>query len=59
MDRVSEKRGVPESIKNRAPKPVAINDIPAQDGPRIPLNDRELSRVLVVASYRKYYTVVR
>ena len=46
VDRVIEKRGVPESIKNRAPKPVAINDIPAQDGPRIPLNDRELSRVL-------------
>lgn len=46
VDRASEKRGLPQSIKSRDPKPVAINDIPAQDGPRIALNDREFSRVL-------------
>ena len=46
MDRVTEKRGLPQSLKIRSPKPIAINDIPAQDGPRIPLNDREFSRVL-------------
>lgn len=46
VDRVEEKRGTPQSIKSRNPKPVAIDDIPAQDGPRIALNDRELSRVL-------------
>lgn len=46
LDRVEEKRGTPLSIKGRQPKPVAIHDIPAQDGPRIALHDRELSRVL-------------
>jgi DNA repair protein RadA/Sms len=46
VDRVEEKRGTPESVKSRNPKPIAIDDIPAQDGPRIPLNDRELARVL-------------
>jgi DNA repair protein RadA/Sms len=45
-DRVEEKRGTPASVKARNPKPVAIGDIPAQDGPRIPLSDRELARVL-------------
>ena len=45
-DRVEEKSGTPQSIKGRNPKPIAIGDIPAQDGPRIPLSDRELSRVL-------------
>ncbi|MBK9538115.1 MAG: DNA repair protein RadA [Flavobacteriales bacterium] len=45
-DRVEEKRGTPASIKGRNPKPIAIGDIPAQDGPRTPLSDRELSRVL-------------
>ncbi len=46
VDRTEEKRGTPESVRGRNPKPIAIGDIPAQDGPRIPLNDRELARVL-------------
>ncbi|MBL7940270.1 MAG: DNA repair protein RadA [Flavobacteriales bacterium] len=46
VDRVDEKRGTPQSVKSRVPKPIAIDDIPAQDGPRIALSDRELSRVL-------------
>ncbi len=46
VDRVEEKRGIPTSIKSRNPVPVAIEAIPAQDGPRIALSDRELSRVL-------------
>ncbi|MCU0319456.1 MAG: DNA repair protein RadA [Flavobacteriales bacterium] len=45
-DRVEEKRGTPASVKGRNPKPVAIHDIPAQDGPRVPITDTELSRVL-------------
>lgn len=45
-DRVVEKSGAPASVKGRSPKPMAIGDIPAQDGPRIVLNDRELARVL-------------
>lgn len=45
-DRVEERRGEPASVKARQPKPVAIGDIPAQDGPRIALNDGELARVL-------------
>lgn len=46
VDRVEEKRGTPASVKSRNPVPVAIEAIPAQDGPRIILNDRELARVL-------------
>jgi len=46
VDRGVEKRSIPLSIKSRSPKPVAIDDIPAQDGPRIALSDNELSRVL-------------
>lgn len=46
LDRVEEKRGTPLSVKGRNPKPIAIADIPPQDGPRIALNDAELSRVL-------------
>jgi len=46
VDRGVEKRGTPQSIKSRSPIPVAIDDIPAQDGPRIALSDNELSRVL-------------
>lgn len=46
VDRVTEKRGTPESLRQRDVRPVAIGDIPAQDGPRIPLSDRELARVL-------------
>ncbi|HRH70630.1 MAG TPA: DNA repair protein RadA [Flavobacteriales bacterium] len=46
VDRVEEKRGTPQRVKSRIPKPIAIDDIPAQDGPRIALSDRELSRVL-------------
>lgn len=46
VDRVEEKRGTPASIKSRHPVPVPIDAIPAQDGPRIALSDKELSRVL-------------
>ena len=46
QDRVREKRSIPQSIRDRRPKPVAIEDISAEDGPRISLNDRELDRVL-------------
>ncbi|MBK7945818.1 MAG: DNA repair protein RadA [Flavobacteriales bacterium] len=46
LDRVEEKRGSPASVKSRQPKPIAIDEIPAQDGPRTPLSDHELSRVL-------------
>jgi DNA repair protein RadA/Sms len=46
QDRVQEKRGLPESIKHRNPKPIAIEDISSDSGPRIPLGDRELDRVL-------------
>jgi len=46
VDRVEEKRGAPASVRSRNPKPIAIAEIPAQDGPRIPLSDRELARVL-------------
>jgi DNA repair protein RadA/Sms len=45
-DRVEEKRGAPLSVRSRQPRPIAIHEIPAQDGPRIALNDRELARVL-------------
>jgi DNA repair protein RadA/Sms len=46
QDRVQEKRGLPDSIRDRKPKPVAIEDISADSGPRLPLGDRELDRVL-------------
>jgi DNA repair protein RadA/Sms len=46
VDRTVEKRGTPRSVKDRNPVPVPIGEIPAQDGPRIPLDDRELVRVL-------------
>jgi len=46
VDRVEEKRGTPTSIKSRSPKPVSIDEIPVQDGPRIALSDREFTRVL-------------
>ena len=46
QDRVLEKRGVPDSIRDRKPKPIAIADISSDSGPRIPLGDRELDRVL-------------
>ncbi|MBK6831062.1 MAG: DNA repair protein RadA [Flavobacteriales bacterium] len=46
VDRVEEKRGTPASIKSRSPKPVSIDEIPVQDGPRIALSDREFTRVL-------------
>ncbi len=46
QDRVQEKRGVPDSIRDRKPKPIAIADISSDSGPRIPLGDRELDRVL-------------
>jgi len=45
-DRVSDRRGTPSTVKARDPKPVAIADIPAQDGPRVPVTDGELGRVL-------------
>lgn len=45
-DRVEEKRGTPERVKSRNPVPVALDDISAEDGPRIPLSDGEFNRVL-------------
>ncbi|MCB0764522.1 MAG: AAA family ATPase, partial [Flavobacteriales bacterium] len=46
VDREKEKRGMPGSVKDRDPRPLSIAEIPAQDGPRIPLSDKELARVL-------------
>lgn len=46
QDRVQEKRSTPESIRDRRPKPIAIEDISADSGPRLSLGDRELDRVL-------------
>lgn len=46
QDRVQERRSLPESVRDRKPKPVAIEDISADSGPRLPLGDRELDRVL-------------
>jgi len=46
QDRVQERRAVPDSIRNRRPVPIAIEDISPDAGPRIPLGDRELDRVL-------------
>jgi len=46
QDRVQEKRSLPDSVRDRKPKPVAIADIAADSGPRLPLGDRELDRVL-------------
>lgn len=45
-DRVEERQGTPASIRNRDQHPISIADISAEDGPRIPLGDRELDRVL-------------
>ena len=46
QDRVQERRNLPDSVRDRKPKPVAIEDISADSGPRLPLGDRELDRVL-------------
>jgi DNA repair protein RadA/Sms len=46
QDRIQERRAVPERIRNRRPVPIAIEDISPDAGPRIPLGDRELDRVL-------------
>ncbi|MEO8733925.1 MAG: DNA repair protein RadA [Flavobacteriales bacterium] len=46
QDRVQERRAMPESIRSRRPVPIAIEDISPDAGPRIPLGDRELDRVL-------------
>jgi DNA repair protein RadA/Sms len=46
VDRAMEKRGMAISGLERAPVPVAINAIDAKEGPRIPLKDQELMRVL-------------
>ena len=46
QDRVQERRSLPDSVRDRKPKPVAIEDISADSGPRLPLGDRELDRVL-------------
>ncbi|QQR84850.1 MAG: DNA repair protein RadA [Flavobacteriales bacterium] len=45
-DRLEEKRAVPSGLKQRTPKPVAIDAIPLEDGPRLPMGDAELDRVL-------------
>ncbi|MDX9750246.1 MAG: DNA repair protein RadA [Flavobacteriales bacterium] len=46
LDRVEEKRGPVRGAGDKRPVPVAIDEIPAQEGPRVPVNDRELARVL-------------
>ncbi len=46
QDRVQEKRSLPDSVRERKPKPIAIAEISADSGPRLPLGDRELDRVL-------------
>ncbi len=46
VERAIERSGAPASIKARQPKPISIDEIPSQDGPRMALSDRELSRVL-------------
>ncbi|MBL7983354.1 MAG: DNA repair protein RadA [Flavobacteriales bacterium] len=45
-DRVQERKAVPSSIRERRPVPIAIADISPDGGPRVPLGDRELDRVL-------------
>jgi DNA repair protein RadA/Sms len=45
-DRVEERRGTPDSVKHRNPKPVPLTDISTDGGPRIALGDPELDRVL-------------
>ncbi len=46
QDRVQERRSLPDSVRDRKPKPVAIEEISVDSGPRLPLGDRELDRVL-------------
>lgn len=46
MNRVEEKRALPSGLKARNPKPIAIDAIPLEDGPRISMGDAELDRVL-------------
>ena len=46
QDRVQDRRSLPDSVRDRKPKPIAIEDISADSGPRLPLGDRELDRVL-------------
>src|SRR5690606_11609787 len=46
VDRAREKSGIPSQLRRKDPTPVPIDEIPAQDGPRIAIADRELMRVL-------------
>ncbi len=46
VDRVEKDRSTPASTRNKTPQPVALSAIALEDGPRIPLLDRELDRVL-------------
>lgn len=46
VDRSQKDRGAPASVRDHERRPVPIAQIPAQDGPRINLNDREFLRVL-------------
>ena len=46
LNRVEEKRALPTGLKTRNPKPIAIDAIPMEDGPRISMGDAELDRVL-------------
>ena len=46
VERALEHRAAPSSKGSRSPRPIAIDEIPAQDGPRSALTDRELTRVL-------------
>lgn len=45
-DRVKEKQGTPAAVRNQEQRPQALVEISAQGGPRIPLGNRELDRVL-------------
>lgn len=45
-DRTEERRGTPASLRDRDRRPVAMAAISGEDGPRVPLGDRELDRVL-------------
>ena len=46
VDRVEERHGTPESLRQRDQRPVALSAVHAEDGPRMVLGDRELDRVL-------------
>ncbi|MCB0791539.1 MAG: DNA repair protein RadA [Flavobacteriales bacterium] len=46
LDRVEEKRGTPAKLRSHQVRPIAIDEIPVHEGPRIALGDVEFDRVL-------------